>query len=978
MLNTLFFPAALSANPAAEAFRTDEYRAMWGLESIHAADAYALGYTGKGVGVGVVDDGNVLNHPEFAGRTAPWAAAGPGYAMQELRYEGEHSTAVTGVLAAARDGRGMHGVAYEASLIPLAGFWDEPTSMHTDWAIRQAVDMGAKVINASYAPPVYPSYATEDGVNEHYLPQSLQMLHFDRDTGSLQFFSAEAQALRHAARQDVVVVYAAGNEYGLHEDAAKHPGGIGLLPFIRPEHHASGVYRIVDGQLGLEEIVSGLYDPEAYAVMDPNDPRLQALDYSDLQANLIAVVALDRNNEIANYSNRCGVAWMWCIAAPGGAYAMDREDAYAGYVYTSVPGGSYSAEHAGTSYAAPMVAGSLAVLRQAFPYMTGPQVAQVLLTSADRSGPRANKEIYGRGAVDVGRAVRGPVEFGAVGYERIFDVDTKGYDSWWRNDIGGVGGLTKRGQGTLLLTGNNRYSGPTTVKGGTLAVQGSIEKSTLLVERGGTLSGTGTVGTTEIAGTVAPGDPSDALRVAGDYVQRAEGVYRLQISADGQRSDRIDVQGQARLENGRLQVGTIGLNMVNREYTVLRADGGVHGRFAPVPDPYLFLDLEHGVQPDDYTRYRFSVRRNATPFAAAAMTSNQRAVAAALDSTTVGLAPYDAIVMAQHGQELAPRFDRWSGEAHASTLTALTAQSAQVRDAALVRARHMQGHDALPTASPQAVVQDSPDKALWAQYTGSRDRLAADGNAAALQASSSGMLLGTDFAVRPDTRIGVMGGFGNGRIDVDARGSKSKVDSYVLGAYGSSSLQSLRARYGAAYSWHALSAGRDTAGLGMADSRYKAGTAQVFAEAGLPQRLGAATVEPYVGLAYVDTRRRAFDESGKAGLHVDAGRQQLGFSTLGLRGDRNWELKDGTQLALHAGAGWRRAYGGIAPTARMRFAQGDGFEVTGTALARDALLLGLGVALQSDRGMRMGVAYDGQLAAGARSHAIRANVNWAF
>ena len=45
---------------------------------------------------------------------------------------------------------------------------------------------------------------------------------------------------------------------------------------------------------------------------------------------------------------------------------------------------------------------------------------------------------------------------------------------FWNNDIGGGGGLTLAGTGTLVLTGADTYSGPTVVNGGTLVVNGSI------------------------------------------------------------------------------------------------------------------------------------------------------------------------------------------------------------------------------------------------------------------------------------------------------------------------------------------------------------------------------------------------------------------------------------------------------------------------------------------------------------------------
>ncbi|MGE8588635.1 MAG: hypothetical protein ACN6OD_04420 [Alcaligenes sp.] len=51
------------------------------------------------------------------------------------------------------------------------------------------------------------------------------------------------------------------------------------------------------------------------------------------------------------------------------------------------------------------------------------------------------------------KAVRGPAQF-----TRLFDVDTLGFDSTFSNDISGSGGLSKRGAGSLQLTGHNTYS----------------------------------------------------------------------------------------------------------------------------------------------------------------------------------------------------------------------------------------------------------------------------------------------------------------------------------------------------------------------------------------------------------------------------------------------------------------------------------------------------------------------------------------
>ncbi|CAM3833191.1 hypothetical protein BOSP111201_27000 [Bordetella sputigena] len=250
-------------------------------------------------------------------------------------------------------------------------------------------------------------------------------------------------------------------------------------------------------------------------------------------------------------------------------------------------------------------------------------------------------------------------------------------------------------------------------------------------------------------------------------------------------------------------------------------------------------------------------------------------------------------------------------------------------------------------------------------------------------------MFGTDMplsSARPHgTRLGVMAGFTNGNVKVNDRASASRVDSYTVGTYGTTPLGvsqtaggGIQLRYGASYTWHSVSSKRDTAGLEEAEGRYKANTAQLFTEAGMPFSLGRATVEPYAGLAYANTRRRAFNETGNAGLHADAAKQHLGYSTLGLRGQTRFDLKDGTQLALHGGAGWRHTYGKPTPVSRMRFAEGESFDVHGTPVARDAMLVEAGASVYADRGMRLSLGYAGQLARGAQSHAIQANALWTF
>lgn len=194
------------------------------------------------------------------------------------------------------------------------------------------------------------------------------------------------------------------------------------------------------------------------------DPQLFAgLPYyfPELQKSWITVAASTMDGVyFTPYSNRCGVAVQWCVVAPGGYNGYDAG------VY-SVDGATSTGYKSlyGTSNATPYVSGAVALLAQRFPYMTANQLTSVLLTTAKHGTDAVLSPIYGRGEIDIGKAMNGPAAL-----EFTFDVDTQGYDSVWSNNIIGSGSLIKRGTGVLELTGSNSFTGGVTLVGGSLRV----------------------------------------------------------------------------------------------------------------------------------------------------------------------------------------------------------------------------------------------------------------------------------------------------------------------------------------------------------------------------------------------------------------------------------------------------------------------------------------------------------------------------
>lgn len=970
-----------SSGPSPDSFITPEFLAAHTLLDINAQYAYAKGLTGKNVLIAVADNGQDIHHPEFAGRVSPFAAnfltvGDPSDVSHIPGSNGYgHGTHVAGIAAAARDGVGMHGVAYDAHMLPLRILGGPGHTTTEDDAFDHAIAHGAGVLNGSYGPPAFPAPTVANPVtgdpmdNPHYRVVDFQLLVINPGD--------KYETLKKGADADIVMVFAAGNEFGVQPIASESPSGNAMLPAITPENSSLGWYRFA---LGLHGPEAGLHNPDSWVLRDLDDPDVLELDFSDLQGALIAVVSVDRNGQIADYSNRCGYAHLWCIAAPGGGRFTPGYSGEEAFIWSTMPGGEYGYD-LGTSMAAPVVSGAAAVLRQAFPYMTARQIIEVLLTSANNRDKDWNdRSIYGWGMLDLGRAVGGPVQFGAEGFPGTFSVDTRGYDTVWSNDIAGTGGLVKNGQGKLVMTGANTYTGATRVSGGKLSVDGSLRHSELTVEKQGFLGGTGTLGKVVAAGTVQPGNSIGTLTVAGDYTQLAGSALEIELG-EGGASDRLQVEGVADIQGGELRVLGLTAGALNHDFRFMSA-ASLAGGFDNAGDLGLaYIDMALSQVNEPLTPsivqpgLQLSVRRNAVAFADLASNGNQAAVARAIEQQGRGAGEYDQAVLLPDARGAADMYDAFSGELHASARSALIDTSGLLRHAALGRL----GQADVGFVNGQAAPASAPHGA-WARVLGSWGALGASGDASRMTRSVGGVMFGADTRVGQAGRAGLAAAYTGSSYGAVGAGS-AQADGYHLMAYGSASYGPWNLRGGASYSWYELATRRriDYRNLGSFRADYRAGAAQVFAEVSYAQPLGGVTLEPYAALAQVWSRTGGFSESGGVGaLQASSERHSMAFSTLGLRGRLDLSRPEGRQLAAMAGLGWRHAMGGNAPVSELRFASGPGFGVAGAPLARNALVAEAGIEWAATPGGRLSLVYTGQIAGSTQDHGIQARASWRF
>ena len=385
-----------STGPAAEERLRQEYAAHTefrnqpGLAEIKAHHAYARGATGKGVTLGIVDSGVDPSHPKFEGKLETGHVEGydPDFGSCEDRApDGScasmlgHGTFVGGIMAASRRPRAesaggesaIHGVAFDANVISV-GFPsvdeiieeiipENPTPEEIG-DLAEKIRGVESVLEKQFASAFKRLNSRVTAVNCSFgLP------------GNIEDFSAEElrarfpnviEAMTQAdtpASERTIYVWAAGNAGG-----EAGPGGL--------EETATSV-----------EIAAGL-----------------PVRIPELRGHTLAVVATDLQGRIADFSNRCGIAREFCLAAPG----VDITGPVPGFYCQAGTEECYlTFKESGTSSAAPFVTGGIALLAQHYRHQLGNDaVVKRILRTADREGVYQDSEVYGQGFLDLDAATR--------------------------------------------------------------------------------------------------------------------------------------------------------------------------------------------------------------------------------------------------------------------------------------------------------------------------------------------------------------------------------------------------------------------------------------------------------------------------------------------------------------------------------------------------------------------------------------------
>lgn len=216
LLISAWFAGAAFAQTASdpsdpETWHTPEFYAQYGLSFIYVDYAYTTGVDGSGVKIGVIDTGFAIDHPEFIGRYDEGITVQPDRPWYVDENSVTHGSAVAGVIAANRDGIGMHGVAPGATIVAVNA------------------DIGGGMIDAGFARAgIYALVVSDVHIinNSYGMPGDITTYPAEE---IIHGFEDDIAAYKYAVANDTLLIWSTGN------DSSDQPSLHASMPYLIPE-----------------------------------------------------------------------------------------------------------------------------------------------------------------------------------------------------------------------------------------------------------------------------------------------------------------------------------------------------------------------------------------------------------------------------------------------------------------------------------------------------------------------------------------------------------------------------------------------------------------------------------------------------------------------------------------------------------------------------------------------------------------------
>jgi len=723
-----------------------------------------------------------------------------------------------------------------------------------------------------------------------------------------------------------------------------------------------------------------------------NAPTIQAgmpAYISELHKGWIAAIGVKPDGrEYSPHLARAGAAMWWSISANGNC-ELEGCSAY------------------GSSFAAPRVTAAAVKVKEKFPWMTGHELKQTLLTTAKDIGQPGVDTVFGWGLLDETKALKGPAQFSSellvgksaadAGLRGMFNANIPdNITSIFENDIAGNGGLEKSGNGRLILTGNNTYDGATEIRGGTLEIYGE-NASNIDIEQNGTLVTypTTMIGKKNHDGTFMPVSVQNSggtfenrgsgAVITGDYNAGNGAVTKAEIGT------KLTVKGTVNLSGNTALRQTMGNRYITAKgmtSTVIEAEGRVNGNFSKVETPEM---IASSVKADDRKIDVTVSRKNVEEYIselpeADAMrkdvAENLEASFKKLDEEVEkgnGAVKKFAMDAAQLQTMSLPTraaiLDSLSGQIYASA-QALTFQHSQTVNKDLSNRLVMLG-----------TLENVGDNAgLWVTGIGANGKLKQEGFGEGKTRVTGGQV-GIDRKFGENLILGAALSYSTSKVNFDRHGGKSNADNFGISLYGRLGNKEVpyyvQGRLGAGFVDSKVE--RDiilgTSNVSRAKINHNDTVYSGYVETGYDVKKGNFTLTPYVGLSHDTVSRGGFtEENSQFGLTADKKTYSQTAGLVGLRVGQGVNWSNGSKSTFQGyvthqlgfkeqDLSFEAAYTGLSNAK---------FTVKGIGLSKNQTWIGAGVLTEVNPRFAWYVNYDGKIEKKGRNNVFTTGLRFNF
>ena len=722
-----------------------------------------------------------------------------------------------------------------------------------------------------------------------------------------------------------------------------------------------------------------------------NNPSLEGgLPYvfNELEKGWINVVGLAKDRSLNPGStdwsdldrlNGAGVAKNWTVTAVSGITVQSKVNGVKG-IY----------EMNGSSFAAPIVTGTAALIKEKYPWMTGDLIRQTILSTATDIGKKGVDEDFGWGLLNIGKALNGPALFDkrlALGNNVVLDVTPGTYI--FGNNISGDAGLIKNGTGTIRFDGNLTYTGNTVINNGSLVIKGvSYNSASTRIVKGNFVAASNVniqndvqneSGNFEVEG--------NNVTVGGNYTASEKATTTLNSNAS------VHVKGKVTLGGSTIELksekdGVAQYVTAKGTEAKITSDSKIEGNVSNVEtEEMLKGNVETAENGLNATLSRKNVeeyiselpeadamRRDVAENLEASFKKLDEEVEkgnGAIEKFALGAAQVQAMSLPTRAAVL----DSLSGQIYASA-QALTFQHSQTVNKNLSNRLVMLG----------TLENVGENAGVWVTGIGASGKLKQEGFGEGSTKVYGGQA-GIDRQFGKSLILGTALSYSTSRVNFDRHGGKSDADSFGISLYGRLGNREVpyyvQGRIGAGFVDSNVE--RDiilgTSNVSRAKINHKDTVYSGYLETGYDLRKGDFTLTPYVGLSHDTVRRGGFtEENSQFGLTADRKTYSQTAGLVGLRVGQGVNWSNGSKSTFQAYVTHRRAFKeqDLSFDAAYTGLSNAKFTVKGIGLSKNQTWVGAGVLTEVNPGFAWYVNYDGKIDKKGRNNVFTTGLRFSF